>query len=120
MACLRDGRQNSAQNRKGLVGEKYHIGYHYTLVKLKRSYIHDGNNQAVDFVLSRGEVAIEVKGAGRIENADLRPLKAFIEEHHPKKAFVVCNERRPRVHEGNHLLPWRDFLTRLWDGLAIS
>jgi predicted AAA+ superfamily ATPase len=74
----------------------------------------------VDFVLGRGEVAIKVKGANRIEGADLRSLKAFIEEYHPKKAFVVCNERRPRVHEGIHVQPWRDFLIMLWNGLVIS
>jgi len=74
----------------------------------------------VDFVLGRGEVAIEVKGSNRIESADLRSLKAFIEEYHPKKAFVVCNERRSRVHEDIHIQPWRDFLTMLWNGLVIS
>src|SRR3990172_1550242 len=50
----------------------------------------------VDFVSGQGEVAIEVKGASRIDNADLRPLKAFMEEYLPKKVFVVCNERMPR------------------------
>jgi len=74
----------------------------------------------VDFVLGRGEVAIEVKGSSRIDNADLRSLKAFMEEYHPKKAFVVCNERMPRVHESIHLLPWRDFLIMLWNGSVIS
>ena len=74
----------------------------------------------VDFVLGRGEVAIEVKGSSRIENTDLRPLKAFIEEYHPKKAFVVCNERRPRVHGDIHAQPWRDFLAMLWNGAVIS
>ncbi len=74
----------------------------------------------VDFVLGRGEVAIEVKGSSRIDNADLRPLRAFIEEYHPKKEFVVCNEGSPRVHENIHLLPWREFLTMLWNGSVIS
>jgi uncharacterized protein len=73
----------------------------------------------VDFVLGQGEVAIEVKGANRIDNTDLRPLKAFMEEYRPKKAFMVCNERRPRVHGDIHLLPWHDFLTMLWNGSVI-
>jgi predicted AAA+ superfamily ATPase len=47
----------------------------------------------VDFVLGGGEVAIEVKGASRIENRDVRPLTAFIEEYSPRVAVVVCNER---------------------------
>ena len=74
----------------------------------------------VDFVLGRGQVAIEVKGSSRIESADLRSLKAFIEAYHPKKAFIVCNERRSRVHEDIHIQPWREFLTMLWNGLVIS
>ena len=74
----------------------------------------------MDFVLGRGEVAIEVKGPSRIEDADLRSLKALMEEYHPKKAFVVCNERRPRVHEDIHIQPWREFLAKLWDGFVIS
>jgi predicted AAA+ superfamily ATPase len=74
----------------------------------------------VDFVLGRGEVAIEVKGAGRLDPADLRPLKAFIGEYRPKKAFVVCNERTPRVHEDIHIMPWRHFLSLLWSGDLIS
>jgi predicted AAA+ superfamily ATPase len=74
----------------------------------------------VDFVLARGEVAIEVKGTSRIDNADLRPLKAFIREYRPKKALLVCNERSPRLHEDIHIMPWRDFLNMLWSGTVIS
>jgi predicted AAA+ superfamily ATPase len=74
----------------------------------------------VDFVLGKGEVAIEVKGSSRIDNPDLRSLRAFIEEYHPKKAIVVCNERKPRVREDIHLLPCHEFLAMLWDGSVIS
>ena len=74
----------------------------------------------VDFVLGGGEVALEIKGGGRIDNPDLRSLRAFIQEYRPKKTFVVCNERHPRVHEGIHILPWRDFLNALWKGDVIS
>lgn len=47
----------------------------------------------VDFVLGGCEVAIEVKGAIRVEKRGLRSLVAFIEEYSPRKALVVCNER---------------------------
>jgi len=76
--------------------------------------------QEVDFILGSGQVAIEVKGSRRIDNADLRSLKAFIQEYHPKKALLVCNERIPRKHESVHILPWRDFLTMLWEGAIIQ
>ena len=70
----------------------------------------------VDFVLGGGEVAIEVKGTSRVDHAEFRSLLAFIDEHRPRKALVVCNERSPRVHDGVEVLPWREFLARLWSG----
>jgi len=74
----------------------------------------------VDFILGQGEVAIEVKGASRVDSVDLRPIKAFIQEYRPARAFVVCNERAPRVHEDIRILPWRNFLKMLWNGEVIS
>jgi hypothetical protein len=74
----------------------------------------------VDFILGRGEIAVEVKGSRRLDNSNLYPVKAFIQEHRPAKAFVVCNEQRSRLHEGIHILPWLEFLRRLWDGEVIS
>jgi predicted AAA+ superfamily ATPase len=74
----------------------------------------------VDFVLGGGEVAIEVKGTQRLDSAGLRSLKAFIQEYRPRKALVVCNERSARLHEGIHIIPWREFLRMLWDGTIIS
>ena len=74
----------------------------------------------VDFILGQGEVAIEVKGTSRVDHADLRPLKAFVQEYAPASALVVCNERAPRVHEDIHILPWRVFLKMLWSGEVLS
>ena len=74
----------------------------------------------VDFVLGPGEIAVEVKGASRVDPAEFRPLKAFVADHHPRKALLVCNERAPRLVEGIEVLPWREFLARLWGGRVLS
>jgi predicted AAA+ superfamily ATPase len=74
----------------------------------------------VDFILGSGEVAIEVKGASRVEKRNLQPLKAFIEEHSPRKAFVVCNEREERVHGQIRIIPYRKFLSDLWECKIIK
>jgi predicted AAA+ superfamily ATPase len=74
----------------------------------------------VDFVLAGGEVAIEVKGARRVDQPEFRSIKSFTDEHRPRKAFLVCNERAPRVHEGIAVLPWRTFLQRLWGGSILA
>jgi predicted AAA+ superfamily ATPase len=73
----------------------------------------------VDFVLGDGEVAIEVKGTSRVDPSDLRSLRAFIEDNHPRRAVVVCNEPSPRVHDAVQVLPWREFLARLWGGRIV-
>jgi predicted AAA+ superfamily ATPase len=73
----------------------------------------------VDFVLGRGEVAIEIKGSTRVDKRDLRSLKAFTEDYSPRKSVVVCNEREERVHQHIRIMPWRKFLYDLWDGKII-
>jgi predicted AAA+ superfamily ATPase len=74
----------------------------------------------VDFILGEGEVAIEVKGQSSVDNRDLRPLKAFMEEFATKKALVVCNEKEERVLGRIRVMPWRRFLEELWGGRIIS
>jgi predicted AAA+ superfamily ATPase len=74
----------------------------------------------VDFILGEGEVALEVKGQSSVDNRDLRPLKAFIEEYATKKALVVCNEKEERVVGTIRVMPWRRFLEELWAGRIIS
>lgn len=74
----------------------------------------------VDFVLGGGEVAVEVKGASEVDDRDLRGLRAFVDEHRPKAAFVVCNERESRVVGGIRVMPWRAFLRELWGGGVLG
>jgi len=64
-------------------------------------------------------MAVEAKGTARVEGRDLRALKAFASEVRPRRAVVVCLEGASRVREGIEILPWRDFLGRLWAGEII-
>ena len=74
-----------------------------------------------DFVLGRdGEVAIEVKGGANVGRRELRGLRAFAEEHRPREAIVVCNEGAVRrTGDGVWVLPWEEFLGRLWGGGVV-
>ncbi len=74
----------------------------------------------VDFVLGGGEVAIEVKSATRIDQRDARSLVAFIEDYSPRKALLVCNEKQERVHGQIRIMPYRKFLSDLWEGKIIG
>ena len=74
----------------------------------------------VDFILGRGEVAIEVKGTSRVDNRDFNALIAFTEQYSPRQAFMVCNEKTKRVHRGITVIPWKEFLQDLWGGEIIG
>jgi len=70
----------------------------------------------IDFILAEGEVAIEVKGASRIDLRDFRTLSIFSEKYSPKRIIIVCNEKKKRVHGKIEVVPWSIFLRNLWDG----
>ena len=74
----------------------------------------------VDFVLAGGEVAVEVKGSARVDNNELRSMRAFIEEQKPRRAIVVANEPAARKTGGITVLPWRVFLDELWGGKVVK
>ena len=73
----------------------------------------------MDFVLGDGEVAVEVKGTSRVDNSSLKSLAVFLDEHQPRKALVVCNEKTERVVSKIRIVPWRRFLEQLWGGRII-
>ncbi|OGV69032.1 MAG: hypothetical protein A3K19_06265 [Lentisphaerae bacterium RIFOXYB12_FULL_65_16] len=73
----------------------------------------------VDFILDAGRIAIEVKGGRRVDNSDMRPLKAFTEERRPERSILVTNEPEPRRVETLELTPWRAFITDLWAGTIL-
>ncbi len=74
----------------------------------------------VDFILGKGEVAIEIKGSNNIQNRDLKSLKIFHENYSPQESILVCNEKEERLAGHIRVLPWKVFLGRLWDGKIIK
>lgn len=90
----------------------------------KINYWRTQSGQEVDFILDDGEVAIEVKITDKIQKSDLRGLEAFYEYAKPKKSILVCNVQRAQKLAINEdwsidVLPWEDFLHRLWEGEII-
>ena len=76
--------------------------------------------QKVRRLLGEGRVAIEGKGQSRVERRDMRSLTAFVDECSPRTAIVVCNEKAERVAGKSRVMPWRKFLSDLWQGRIIS
>jgi len=91
----------------------------YSELEYEINFWRTKSGMEVDFILGKGEIAVEIKGSSRVDNRALKPLSAFIEEYSPRKGFVVCNEKAKRVHGNIMVIPWRMFLDDLWEGKVI-
>ncbi|MBU0694146.1 MAG: AAA family ATPase [Candidatus Omnitrophica bacterium] len=100
---------------------------HYILMELKAyqaykkpdlpiTFWRTSTGREVDFILGDKDIAIEIKGASDVHEADIRSLLALIEDGPVKKCCVVCREREPRwIHKNIEVLPWQIFIERLWN-----
>lgn len=68
----------------------------------------------VDFILA-DSVAVEVKAKASLNEGDLKGLKALQEEGQLGHYILVNFSDRPREIGNIQILPWKDFLDRLWD-----
>jgi predicted AAA+ superfamily ATPase len=77
------------------------------------AYWRSTSNYEVDFILNN-QTAIEVKGKETISNADLKGLRALMEEKLVKNYVVVSMVQRAYKEKDIQILPWQNFLERLW------
>ena len=71
----------------------------------------------VDFLFEG--LAVEVKAKKHVGARDLKGLRALREENLCSDYLLVSMEPAPRVVDGLRILPWADFLDRLWDGTLL-
>jgi hypothetical protein len=70
----------------------------------------------VDFVVGDLDVVLEVKASARVHDADLKGVRTLLGEYRPKHTLIVCMESLSRVTtDGVRILPWREFLSLLWN-----
>ena len=72
----------------------------------------------VDFVIN-GKTAIEVKGKANITRKDFKGLTAIKEEELLKDYILVTLEDTPRKDGDICILPWKDFITNLWQDAYV-
>jgi predicted AAA+ superfamily ATPase len=90
-------------------GKKYPIHYWRTSSQFE-----------VDFVLGDHEIAVEVKSTENVNSKHTKGMLAFAEEYKLKKKIIVSQDNLPRnLDNGILVLPWQEFLNRLWAGEVI-
>ncbi len=68
----------------------------------------------VDFIINE-KTAVEIKGKSTITGKDFSGLTAIKEEKRFENLILVCLEDTPRKAGEVVILPWKDFITNLWD-----
>ena len=90
----------------------------YTGTFFPVSFWRTTSGHEVDFIFE--DVALEVKSTSRIQDRHLKGIRAFKEEFNIARYLVVSRESAPRrTSDGILILPWRDFLDRLWSGAIV-
>lgn len=81
------------------------------------AYWRTSSGYEVDFILGDRELAVEVKGARRAHEGDVRGLSALMDDGPLKHAVIVSLDETPRILDhGIEVLPWSLFIERLWAG----
>lgn len=91
-----------------------YLGYHHLDNAL--SYWHTYQDQEVDAVLGKGEVAIEIKSSNEVVSRHLSGLKVFQEEHPQARLIVVSLDPVRRLFGDVEVIPVLEFLRDLWAG----
>lgn len=108
---------------------------HYVFLELKAYHVYKrlrddiqfwrtrNGSHEVDFILKRGQVAIECKISQIPEKADFKGLLAFFDEG-PSQLHMVCHSslKRSVDYGGKKITVWpiQDFLEALWAGEIVS
>lgn len=93
---------------------------HYSDLNYPVNYWRTASQIEVDFILGDNEVAIEVKSTNMATPRYFKGLKSFSEEYKVKKLIIVSNDPYPRKVDNIMILPWKEFLERLWAGEIIE
>lgn len=87
----------------------------YADLDLDLSYWRTHSGFEVDFIVGDMELAVECKAAREVRGADLRGLRALMEDHVPRRSILVSRDsNRRKTEDGIEMIPWQEFCRELW------
>jgi len=114
------GSENFGKALEQFIYQEIYAHSQYSQLKYELAYWRTSNQVEVDFILGDHEAAIEVKATHAAHDRHMKGLKAFSQEYKVKQSILVTCDERPKITNGVLVLPWKDFLGRLWAGKIIS
>jgi predicted AAA+ superfamily ATPase len=119
-------RRRNLEPKSSAFGKAFENWIHHELVcyqsyrktDLEISYWTLTTGVEVDFILNDMEIAIEAKASAKINSDHLKNLRELKNDFPKiKSRIIVCLEKEIRVSEdGILILPYLDFVNRLWSG----
>lgn len=115
-------KRGNIQPKSALFGNTFEH-FIYNELRAYLSYNHDNRplsfwrdryGNEVDFIIG-DEIAIEVKASHMVTGKHLKGLRLISEEIHFKYKIVVSMDPTPRLIDDILVLPYREFLSRLWN-----
>lgn len=92
---------------------------HYSNRDVPIAYWRTTSQIEVDFILGDHEAAVEVKATKEAKPQHTKGLQAFGEEYTVKKKIIVSMDKHPRKLGDILILPWDEFLKRLWENSIV-
>ncbi len=80
-----------------------------------QSYWRTKSGFEVDLIIGE-KFAFEIKSSEMITEKHFKGLRALREEKQLKTYSIIADVPRKRVLDGIEIIPWREFLTKLWAG----
>jgi predicted AAA+ superfamily ATPase len=90
----------------------------YFRKKLPLQFWRTKEGHEVDFIIGT-ELAVEVKTTNRVSSKHLKTLKYLMEEQQIKQYYLISQDPLAVKEQGIIMMPWDQFLKRLWDGDII-
>lgn len=92
---------------------------HYSNRDIPIAYWRTTSQIEVDFILGDHEAAVEVKATKEAKPQHTKGLQAFGEEYTVKKKIIVSMDKHPRKLGDILIIPWDEFLKRLWENSIV-
>jgi len=71
----------------------------------------------VDLIIGDLQLAVEFKASRRIDERDIKGLRALMEDQKVRRAAIVSRDSAIRKLDGNiTVYPWQKFCEKLWAG----
>jgi len=92
----------------------------YRSPEMEIKFWRTSNQHEVDFIINDKEMALEIKASQRTDLVDCKHLTILREDGPIKHRILISFDQVPKTFNDAfgaiHVLPWQDFLTKLWQG----